>query len=172
MFDQLRPHALARRLTEIDCEALATRGVRGVMLDLDNTLTPWRSLEVPAETREWLERLRRTGLRACLLTNAAGDHRVRPVAESLELPWIVRALKPLPAGFRRAMTLLQTTPETTAMIGDQVFTDIFGGNRLGLYTILVEPLSPREALITKLLQRPLERLVGRTITLTYTPHRR
>ena len=54
-----------------------------------------------------------------------------------------------------------TTPDSSAMIGDQLFTDIYGGNRLGLLTILVNPLSPRDALPTKLLQRPLERLLGR-----------
>jgi len=116
---------------------------------------------VPADAREWLARVRQAGLSVCLLTNAATDGRVRPVAESLGVPWIVRALKPLPSGYLRAMRLLDTTPETTAMIGDQVFTDVYGGNRLGLYTILVDPMSTREALVTRLVQRPLERLVGR-----------
>jgi predicted HAD superfamily phosphohydrolase YqeG len=55
-----------------------------------------------------------------------------------------------------------TAPDNTAVVGDQIFTDIFGGNKLGLYTVLVDPISAREALITKLLQRPLERLIGRT----------
>ncbi|HOF86860.1 MAG TPA: HAD hydrolase-like protein, partial [Armatimonadota bacterium] len=62
---------------------------------------------------------------------------------------------------RRAMAMLETTPDTTAIIGDQLFTDIWGGKRLGLYTILVSPLSPRESLFTRALQRPLERAVGR-----------
>jgi HAD superfamily phosphatase (TIGR01668 family) len=97
-----------------------------------------------------------------VVTNAASTKRVQPVAEHLGIPWIIRAAKPLPRGYRHAMGLLGTTPATTAMIGDQVFTDILGGNRLGLYTILVDPLpNAREALITRMVQRPLERVVGR-----------
>ncbi len=161
MAESLRPHLLARRLFDVDSAALAARGVRGVILDLDNTLTPWRSLEIFPEVRAWVAGLAAAGLRGCVVSNAATAKRVRPVADALGLPWITRASKPLPCGFRRAMRLMETTAESTAVIGDQVFTDIFGGNRLGLYTILVEPMSSREAWVTKLIQRPLERLVGR-----------
>lgn len=161
MFDQFRPHQIVRRLVEVDCEALAASGVRGVILDLDNTVTAWRSTVVTHDIEHWVGRLRDAGLVACLVSNAASAARMRPVADRLGLPWVVRALKPLPRGFRRGMRLMGTTPETTIVIGDQLFTDIYGGNRLGLYTILVDPISPRESLFTRLLQRPLERLIGR-----------
>ena len=161
MLENIRPHRIITRLVDIDCDELAARGIRGVLLDLDNTLTPWRSIVIAPDVERWVGRLRQAGLTACIVSNAATARRVRPVAERLGLPWVTRALKPLRRGFLRGMRLMGTTPDTTAMVGDQLFTDIYGANRLSLYIILVDPLSPREALLTKLLQRPLERLLGR-----------
>lgn len=161
MLEVLRPHRIALQVTDLDCLELHTCGIRGVILDLDNTLTRWRSLEVSPEVVTWIRNLHKLDIRACLLSNAVSIRRVEPVAELLGLPWITRAAKPFAHGFRRAMRILQTTPDTTAIIGDQLFTDILGGNRLGLYTVLVEPTDPREAWTTSLLQRPLERLIGR-----------
>lgn len=161
MHDWLRPHRIAHHLTEVDCVELASRGVRGVILDLDNTLTAWRSREITPEVIAWLQRLADVGIQACVVSNAATARRVQPVADQVQLPWVTRAGKPLPAGFLRGMQAMGTTPQTTAVIGDQVFTDILGGNRLGLYTILVDPVATREAWITRILQRPLERKIGR-----------
>ena len=146
---------------DLDCAELAARGIRGVLLDLDNTLAAWRSMAIAPEVERWLGGLRHAGLNACIVSNAATDRRVRPVAERLGLPWVTRALKPLRRGFVRGMRLMGTTPDTTVMVGDQLFTDIYGGNRLGLFTILVDPVSRRDAFTTRLIQRPLERLLGR-----------
>lgn len=161
MFENLRPHLVAQRLWEVDASVLITRGIQGVILDLDNTLTRWRSLEIPSEAQAWLQAVLHAGLHACIVSNAATARRVRPVAERFGIQWVTRALKPLPNGFRCGMELMGTKPETTAMIGDQMFTDIWGANRLGLFTILVDPMSDHEAITTKLLQRPLERWIGR-----------
>ena len=162
MLNHLRPHRVARRLIDLDCEEMVARGIRGIILDLDNTLSPWRSGVITLEVERWIGRLRDAGLVACVVSNAATAGRVRPVADRLGLPWVTRAAKPLPRGFLRGMRLMGTTPESTAIVGDQLFTDILGGNNLGLYTVLVDPISSQEALITKLLQRPLERWLGRT----------
>lgn len=161
MFDNLRPHRLVQHVAEVDCGELFTQGLRGVIIDLDNTLTAWRSLQVTPEVKTWLSCLQSAGLQACLVSNALSVGRVRPVAEVLRVPWVTRAAKPLPRGFLRGMEMMGTTPDTTAVVGDQLFTDILGGNRLGLFTILVEPLFSEEAWTTSLIQRPLERLVGR-----------
>lgn len=161
MFESLRPHCILPQLTALDCTELAQLGIRGVLLDVDNTLTRWRSLEIAPEVEAWIQQLQQAGMRACVLSNSASTHRVQTVADRLGLPWITRAVKPLPHNYRRAMQMLETTPETTAIIGDQLLTDILGGNRLGMYTILVEPIDLREAWTTSLLQRPFERMVGR-----------
>ncbi|HEY3380031.1 MAG TPA: YqeG family HAD IIIA-type phosphatase [Armatimonadota bacterium] len=162
LFDIFRPRQVIHRLAQLDCAALVARGIHGVILDLDNTITPWHSMVITPEVERWIGRLRGAGLQACVVSNAATAGRVRPVAERLGLPWVTRAGKPLARGFQRGMRLMGTVPETTAMVGDQMFTDIYGGNHLGLFTVLVEPISTREAIFTRLVQRPLERLIGRT----------
>jgi HAD superfamily phosphatase (TIGR01668 family) len=161
MHDHFRPHRLAHRLEEVDIADLLARGVRGVILDLDNTLTQWKSTAVSPAVAAWVARLRAAGVQACVVSNAAGARRVRVVADALGIPWITRAGKPLARGFRKAMARMGTAPDATAAIGDQVFTDVWGGNRLGLYTILLDPTSSRESWFTKLVQRNLERAVGR-----------
>lgn len=161
MRDHCYPHRLVHTLTDISCHELSALGVRGVIVDLDNTLTPWKSTTLPEAVIRWVTEMRKADIGVCVVSNAATTRRVRPIAEQLGIPWVTRAGKPLARGFRRGMALLGTTPATTAMIGDQVFTDILGGNLLGLYTILVDPVSTREAWITRLLQRPLERKLGR-----------
>jgi len=161
MFKHVHPDYVAHRVTDVQPEELLELGISGVILDLDNTLTLWNSDEVTPEVRAWVDQVRAAGLQACVVSNAVTTLRVCVVADALGIPWVTRALKPLPFGFRRGMRLMRTTPATTAVIGDQMFTDIWGGNRLGLFTILVDPISPHEAFFTRLIQRSLERLVGR-----------
>jgi HAD superfamily phosphatase (TIGR01668 family) len=76
-----------------------------------------------------------------------------------QIPSVTRAIKPRKSPFRRAMKMLGMTPGETAVVGDQIFTDILGGNRLGLYTILVVPMPGKEYWATELINRRLERLV-------------
>lgn len=155
--EAFRPHHRVHRLEELDCAMLAARGVQGVMLDLDNTIAPYRRQDISPAVEAWMEQLHRMGLRGCMVTNAATVNRVRPVAERLGIPWVARANKPFRGGFQRGMHLLGTTPATTAMVGDLLTMDIIGGNRLGLFTVLVEPMCPREAWGTRFFQRPVER---------------
>lgn len=156
-----QPDLCLPRVTDLDPRLLLERGLRGVLLDLDNTLTLWKSLDIPSDIQAWVTALKEAGLRGCILSNALTKRRVQLVADPLGLPWVTRALKPFPACFRRAMKMLDTMPDTTAVVGDQLFTDIYGGKRLGLFTVLVDPISPHESFFTQLIQRPLERMAGR-----------
>lgn len=156
MFNIFRPRQIVRRFDEINCEMLRERGLRAVMIDLDNTLVLWPSTEIHPEAKSWVQCLQMNGIQVCLVTNALHTSRARPIADHLGMPWVKRALKPLGKGFRRGMALLGTTPQETAMVGDQMFTDIYGGNLQGLYTVLVHPLGEQDSVFTKV-TRPLER---------------
>lgn len=147
------------RVSHVPLELLLRRGIRGVVFDLDNTLVPYGSCHVPEDVHEWLERFRACGLRGAVVSNAL-PWRVRGLAQRLGWPAVAGWPKPSPARLRRAMTVLGTTPGTTALVGDQLFTDIWPGNRLGLFTILVEPLDRREFPTTRI-SRWLEGLAGR-----------
>jgi len=156
----LRPSQLAEKVWQIDLGRLWEQGVRGLILDLDNTLVPWNQEEVAPEVAAWVEAATARGLRACVVSNALRGARVQRVAERLGLAWVVRAGKPLPRAFRRGLKVLGTAPRQTCAIGDQVFTDMLGANWLGLVTVLVAPLSAVESPHTRLIrrvERPLRR---------------
>jgi len=136
----LRPDAYYTSVNAIDLDALRARGIRGVLLDLDNTILPRDTGVVPPETRIFAEELARRDIKVCLVSNN-WHHRVSGVAAELGFSLVSKALKPFPFAFRRGMRLMGVRPSETVTIGDQVFTDVLGGNLAGTFTVLVEPLS-------------------------------
>lgn len=163
MLEDFRPDIVVPRLELVDQDDLAERGIRGLILDLDNTLCPWQGSEPGPERRAWVARAKeRFGV--CLLSNTIRGQRLRRVAGELGVPCLARfarGRKPQPEGYESAMKLLGTTPAETAMIGDQLLTDIRGANRLGLTTVWTLPLSEHEFVWTKLMRRVERRLVRR-----------
>jgi uncharacterized protein len=162
----LRPDAWHRSVLSLTPEWLAARGLEALLVDIDNTIAVWRSTDVSPEVREWLRQVREAGVAICILSNSRRPRRCKRIAADLDLPYIHWAGKPRVGGFRRALGLLgRTGPAGVAMVGDQLFTDILGGNRAGLYTVFVDVLSQYEFTGTKLL-RPLERWILRRYGLT------
>ncbi|MBC7318051.1 YqeG family HAD IIIA-type phosphatase [Candidatus Bipolaricaulota bacterium] len=160
----IKPHEEARSLRQVDWRRLWGRGIRVLLFDLDNTLCLWRTGEFPRATAAFLRKLQGQGFKIAVLTNARlpKDSPVRTALADLGIPLVERARKPLPWGFKRALNLLGAKPGDAAVIGDQLLTDVLGGKLLGLYTVLVPPLSGREARRTKV-NRVLERLLGRRL---------
>ncbi len=156
IFPDLHVHTLA----EIPLDELSHRGIRGFLLDVDNTLTPWHQGKPAPGVTEWLRRLAEREFKACLLSNSAQED-VEDLARRLSLPAVWKARKPSVAGFRRGCAILGLPPTQVAMVGDQMFTDVWGGNRAGLYTILTDILDQREFWGTRLFSRTAERLAGR-----------
>ncbi len=153
------PHLAFPRVSDIPLELLVRRGIRAVLFDLDNTLVPYGSAEIPDDVQAWLERFREVGLVGAVVSNSPPG-RARKLAAQLGWRAVGGWPKPNPARLRRAVRLLGATPQTTALVGDQLFTDIWPANRLGLLTVLVEPLQPKEFVTTRVL-RCVERLAGR-----------
>ncbi|MDI6870002.1 MAG: YqeG family HAD IIIA-type phosphatase [Bacillota bacterium] len=151
MFARFRPAQLAPGVPLIELDELWARGIRGIVLDVDNTLCAWQwgRAEVPGPVAAWVAQARERGFRLCIISNGRPG-RVAGVAEVLGLPFIARARKPFRGGFRRALELLGTEPRATAAVGDQLLTDVWGANRMGLYSILVSAISPREFAGTKI----------------------
>lgn len=158
-FAALQPALVVHSVHDIDLDRLAARGIRGIIVDVDNTLVAWGGKEPPREIVDWFDRVRTRGFSVCLLSNA-GERRVTAFATALGVPAVPGAAKPRRRGFLAALRLLGTEPVATAVIGDQIFTDVWGGNRLGLFTILVTPVSRREFIGTRFV-RLLERVVAR-----------
>lgn len=156
------PYRAVASIADLDPGALAAAGIRGVILDFDNTIVPWGASVPTPPVTAWVDRLRAAGLRACVVSNNFSP-RVREVGRILQMPVIGWALKPVPVGLWRAMAIMGTRAAETALVGDQLFTDVLGGNLLGLRTILVEPLSSREFLTTRLVRWVERRFRGRIL---------
>ncbi|KUG05062.1 hydrolase, had subfamily iiia [hydrocarbon metagenome] len=157
MLKLLYPDIFADSILDISLEQLKNRNIKGFILDLDNTITLWNSNEISAQVDEWFGIIKEGGFKACILSNN-GEKRILTIATRLDIPYIHRAAKPNPSSFLRAVQLMGLKPEETAVIGDQIFTDVLGGNRAGLYTILVVPLDNREFFGTKI-SRIMEALI-------------
>ncbi|MEP6756340.1 MAG: YqeG family HAD IIIA-type phosphatase [Chthonomonadales bacterium] len=137
-------------VVEIQISELKAAGVECVLLDLDNTLTTWQGMDVTEEVRNWLIELKASGIKLCLVSNTRHGKRLVSLSEELEIPYVKRAFKPRKKGFEDAMKELGADPSKTVMVGDQMFTDILGGNRVGVYTIMVKPMHRREFFGTKI----------------------
>ncbi len=146
------PDLYYSHVTTIDLADLTGRGVRHLLMDLDNTLLPRDSSDITPAVRAWIRDLGASGLTACLVSNNWHAH-VHDVAADLGLPIVAKALKPFPGAFRRGLDLLDAQAENAAVIGDQVFTDVLGGNLTGMTTVLVTPLSASDLPHTLLLRR-------------------
>lgn len=152
MLNMLRPRLYLPSIYDIDLPALARRGIGGLILDLDNTLVKWNEPGLTPDLRAWIARARRQRLELCIVSNNLGP-RVDAFTRASGVSSIARAAKPRTKAFRIAMRRMGTDADSTAVVGDQVFTDILGGNRLHLFTILVRPLDPREFWTTRAIRR-------------------
>ncbi len=160
----LRPTSYARRIEEVDLDALVSDGVRGIIMDLDNTLVGYKLNEPEANVAAWIENAKQRGLRAIIVTNNATDWAVR-TAQALRVPCIPNARKPLFRGFHAALKALGTSHADTVVIGDQLFTDVLGAKRFGMKVILTEPIVAREQWwmrFTRLIERLLIERTPRT----------
>ena len=150
------PDMSCSAITDIPLELLKERGIRGLLFDLDNTITEWHKDEVEEHTRQWLHNLSQQGFSSCIVSNNHGA-RVKKVAAQLGLPCLYSAAKPRRKSYRQAAALLKLPPRQLAMVGDQLLTDVLGGNRAGLTTVFVKYIHPREHWGTTYIFRPLER---------------
>lgn len=151
------PNLYVTDVHHIDLDALASAGIDTLLVDLDNTLLPRDTNVVPDELRNWAKTLADRGFKVCLVSNNWHD-RVHDVAEELGFCLVAKAIKPLPFAFLRALRLMDSSRVAAATVGDQIFTDVLGGNLLGMRSVLVQPLSDTDLPHTLLLRR-LERLV-------------
>jgi len=160
MWAALYPRARVSSVTALTPAYLRARGLAGLIVDLDNTLAPWNVAQAPAAVRAWLDEVQGAGVRVVVLSNN-GERRVRAFADAVGVLALAGAGKPRGKAFRRALAVLGTPPAATAVVGDRLFMDVLGGNRAGLFTVLVPPLAPRELWATRLVRHVEDWLVDR-----------
>ncbi|HHW46391.1 MAG TPA: YqeG family HAD IIIA-type phosphatase [Clostridiales bacterium] len=150
----LLPDMLISKITDISIETLKQRNIKGLLLDVDNTLSTHGGQKPLEGLLEWIGHMKSCGIKLIILSNATLK-RVEPFAKKIGLDHISVALKPLAFGYLRGLKALDLKAKEVAMVGDQLFTDILGANIVGIFTIKVEPISP-ESGISFIIRRWLE----------------
>ncbi len=155
----LRPAFVIHRVTEITLDWLKRENVRGLLVDVDNTLTPYHSEEIPDDILIWLEMLVKENIPFVPYSNARA-YRIENFCRRFDIQNPGIAVKPLNLQLRKILALIGIPKENLLIIGDQVFTDGLAGKFAGLRVVLVDPVSKAEFPATKVM-RKIEYLVGR-----------
>ncbi len=156
MFKKFYPKEYYTSTYQIDFQKYFDKGYRGILFDIDNTLVP-HGAAANQKVTALIHRLKEIGFQICFVSNNK-EPRVRSFNEKLGANYIYKAGKPLKKGYLKAMELIGTDIHNTLFIGDQLFTDLWGANTVGIYSILVMPIDKKEE-IQIVLKRIPEKLI-------------
>lgn len=151
------PKEYLNSVKDISIEFLGKNKIKGIILDVDNTLINLNK-EMPEGIEKWAENVKRAGIKLCIVSNSNQKEKVASVAKKIDIPFIYFAKKPLKTGFLKAQKLLGIDFKSIAAVGDQIFTDVIGANRCKMFSILVKPIEEKDYLITKI-KRPIEKMI-------------
>lgn len=151
------PNLYLENATKITEELLIKNNIKGIILDVDNTLIYYNK-ELLKDVDIWCNDLKQKGIKFCIVSNSNNKEKVKRVAGKLDIPFISFGMKPLKKGLNKAKQILNLEYKNIAVVGDQIFTDVIGANRLKMFSILVKPLETKDILITKI-KRPIEEAV-------------
>jgi len=155
-----KPDYYLDSIFEIPYGKLWENNIRGLIFDIDNTIAPYEEHHPNAKVVALVKRLKGMGFSICLLTNNT-NKRLNCFTKPLDVPGIANAMKPFARGVRKAMNLLRTKPRYTAIIGDQLLSDIWAGKKTRLTTILVKPLSNKDMAFVRFKRKIEDRLLRR-----------
>lgn len=151
------PKYYCDKVTDISIDLLKKNNIKGIMLDVDNTLIDFNK-NLLNGVKEWIKNIKENNIKCIILSNSNKIDKIKMVANTLDLPYIYFATKPLKRGFKKARENLQLESKNIAVVGDQIFTDVIGANRAKMFSILVNPIAKKDIWITKI-KRPIEELI-------------
>ncbi|MFD2046135.1 YqeG family HAD IIIA-type phosphatase [Ornithinibacillus salinisoli] len=157
MLKRFLPNEHVKSIFEINPEALKEKGIKGVITDLDNTLVAWDVREATPEVKDWFKQMKDQGIKVTIVSNNK-EERVKFFSEPLETPYVFSARKPLRKAFKVAAKEMGLQRDEMVVIGDQLLTDVLGGNSAGFHTILVVPIVKTDEKITRI-NRSIERRI-------------
>ena len=144
---------------DVTLEMLESAGIRYLLLDIDNTFAPYEQPEPDEEILAWFDTMKNAGIRMAFVSNN-GKERVELFNQKIGIPVFPKGKKPLRTYTRRAMLEIGAHIAHTAVMGDQIFTDVWAGKRLGVRTILLPPINDKRDVFTRfkrLLEKPIMR---------------
>lgn len=157
LFEKLIPKLRVNTVFDIGLEELYQKGYRGIITDLDNTLVGAKAPSATPELLVWFQKVKELGFKLIIVSNNNMD-RVSTFATPHGIEFVHQARKPSRTPFHKAMKLMDLAPDQTIVVGDQMLTDVLGGNRLGLYTVLVAPIAIQDEGIGTRFNRRVERI--------------
>ena len=150
----LYPKAYFKKVDQITAQYLRQNNIKALILDVDNTLIDY-DRNLSERVINWANELKKEGIKLYILSNTNHKEKVEEVAKILDIPYRNLAKKPFKSGFLKVKKLLKENAENIGVVGDQIFTDVIGGNRCKMYTILVDPIDKKDFWYTAW-KRPLE----------------
>lgn len=147
-----KPHIKLDGITDITVSMLKKRDIKALLLDVDNTMSTHHGTVLTDGLLEWLEEMKQNGIKTMVLSNSK-KKRIEPFAKRIDQPFISLSCKPLPFGYLRGIKRLGVKRKNTAIVGDQIFTDVIGGNTVGVKTILLTPIKPEDGWSFKVRRR-------------------
>ncbi len=135
----LKPNIKLEHITDISVDILNKYSVNSLILDVDNTMSTHHGHILTDGLTDWIKLMQDNGIKLIVLSNSK-KQRVEPFAERIGLRFISMGCKPLPFGYIRATRALGSKYRETAIVGDQIFTDVLGGNAIGIKTLLLTPI--------------------------------
>lgn len=157
MVNNFIPSQFVKSVFQITPEELTSKGIKGIITDLDNTLVEWDRPDATPQLVKWFSSMQQAGIQVTIVSNN-NEMRVKAFADPMQIPFIYKARKPFRKAFLSALRLMGLKREQVVVIGDQLLTDVLGGNRLKLHTILVIPVAKSDGFFTR-----FNRLVERRI---------
>ncbi|MBR5473563.1 MAG: YqeG family HAD IIIA-type phosphatase [Clostridia bacterium] len=150
-----KPDVKLHGITDITVELLNEYNIKALLLDVDNTMSTHHGVVLTDGLMEWIAAMQQSGIKLMVLSNSK-KARIEPFAARIGLPFISLGCKPLPSGYLRGVKALGEKRKNVAIVGDQIFTDILGGNTVGVKTILLTPIKPEDGWSFKV-RRKLEK---------------
>ena len=135
----LKPNIKLHGITDITVELLNKHNIKALLLDVDNTMSTHHGTVLTEGLMEWIDKMKQSGIMLMVLSNSKRK-RIEPFAARIGLPFISLGCKPLPTGYLRGVKKLGKKRKNVAIVGDQIFTDVLGGNTVGVKTILLTPI--------------------------------
>lgn len=157
MLKKFLPNEHVKTIFDIHPALLRKKGIKGIITDLDNTLVAWDVKDATPEVIQWFEQMKEQDIKVTIISNNKQE-RVKLFSEPLDTPFVFSARKPLSQAFKSAAKEMKLKKEEIVVIGDQLLTDVLGGNFAGFHTILVVPIVQTDGKITRI-NRKIERRI-------------
>lgn len=151
----LYPKIYLNKVEDITIQTLIKNKIKLLILDVDNTLIDYYK-NLSEEVINWAKEMKGQGIKLYILSNTNNEEKVKTVAQKLDIKYKHFAMKPLKRGFKYIQKETNIKPENIAVVGDQIFTDVLGGNRSKMFTILVEPIDSKKDYWYTAWKRPIE----------------